>query len=624
MTSGLRGPMIAGLTILASAVGPGGAETASAGTFESILVDGDFGDWTPVPVAIGDPSGDHADAPVDLGQVWVANDDDYVYVRLEIGALLNNQGLGAPLLVHFDTDNSSSTGFVVHGIGSDLSYQFSPNGGTGARAFEGSPGDDQAALLGHGAIGAYSLPTVASTEFELRVRRDTYLPLQDKAAFEGTTFRLVLEARDSGGNTEDLAPDASGGLLYTLAAGSQPSPPDNDLARGAARHVRVMNYNIQSDGLFDGGRQAQLIRIFQAIQPDVIGIQEVWNHDETDVAAWFDTNLPLGGGASWFAAKGGRSQVTVSRWPFTVHVLAPGDELCTLIDLPDADYDHDFYLIDSHFKCCGTIGDSNDQQRQEAADRIIAWTRDLQNPGGLADLAEGTPIVHIGDLNLVGGPQPLVTLLTGDIVDNSTYGPDFPPDWDGTDNESSGPSHQDSQTFFTWRSDFSTFAPGKLDYIIYTGSAVELGNHFILDTQEMSPGKLALLGLQSDDTHQASDHLPVVQDFEPDPDTATSGGVPPVATSRIESATPNPFNPSTLITYSLPRSGDVRLRIYDLRGALVRSVLDQFIPAGRYASPWDGRDESGRLAGSGVYNARLEVRTTAGVEVATYKLVMIK
>jgi Subtilase family len=65
--------------------------------------------------------------------------------------------------------------------------------------------------------------------------------------------------------------------------------------------------------------------------------------------------------------------------------------------------------------------------------------------------------------------------------------------------------------------------------------------------------------------------------------------------------TPNPFNPITTIAFELPQPGAVSLRVFDLRGRSVRLLRDENLPAGRYRSTWDGRDDGGRSVASGVY-----------------------
>ena len=64
---------------------------------------------------------------------------------------------------------------------------------------------------------------------------------------------------------------------------------------------------------------------------------------------------------------------------------------------------------------------------------------------------------------------------------------------------------------------------------------------------------------------------------------------------------PNPFNPHTKIAFNLPRRGELSLRIYNLRGELVRILINEMRPAGEDFVVWDGSDDSGRGVASGMY-----------------------
>lgn len=75
---------------------------------------------------------------------------------------------------------------------------------------------------------------------------------------------------------------------------------------------------------------------------------------------------------------------------------------------------------------------------------------------------------------------------------------------------------------------------------------------------------------------------------------------------RVASIHPNPFNPSTQIEFSLPQHGRATLKVFDLRGRLVRSLLDASLDAGAHAAEWDGRSDDGSSVATGVYLYRLE------------------
>lgn len=80
----------------------------------------------------------------------------------------------------------------------------------------------------------------------------------------------------------------------------------------------------------------------------------------------------------------------------------------------------------------------------------------------------------------------------------------------------------------------------------------------------------------------------------------------PTAMLDRTSVCPNPFNPRTTIRFRLPEAGVARLRIFDVAGRLVRTLVDAELPEGGNEAAWDGRDDAGRDAGSGSYVARLD------------------
>ena len=87
---------------------------------------------------------------------------------------------------------------------------------------------------------------------------------------------------------------------------------------------------------------------------------------------------------------------------------------------------------------------------------------------------------------------------------------------------------------------------------------------------------------------------------------------------------PNPFNPETAIEYDLAVATRVRLEVFDLLGQRLRTLVDEPQAAGRYRRRWDGRDEHGREAASGVYFYRLETRRAAGGFQAVRKMLLVR
>jgi hypothetical protein len=68
---------------------------------------------------------------------------------------------------------------------------------------------------------------------------------------------------------------------------------------------------------------------------------------------------------------------------------------------------------------------------------------------------------------------------------------------------------------------------------------------------------------------------------------------------------PNPFNPRTTIKYELPAEQTVKLTIYNLRGQCIATLVNRKEPAGYYTVIWNGQDDQGQPAASGVYFYRL-------------------
>lgn len=103
----------------------------------------------------------------------------------------------------------------------------------------------------------------------------------------------------------------------------------------------------------------------------------------------------------------------------------------------------------------------------------------------------------------------------------------------------------------------------------------------------------------------------------------TPVGVPPAGEQLrlvLEQNTPNPFNPTTKIRYSLSHPTRVSLNIYNVSGRLVRNLVNEFQGASSYEVVWDGKDNSDRSAASGVYYYSLN----ADKKAETRKMILIR
>jgi len=104
----------------------------------------------------------------------------------------------------------------------------------------------------------------------------------------------------------------------------------------------------------------------------------------------------------------------------------------------------------------------------------------------------------------------------------------------------------------------------------------------------------------------------VFQDFTFVPEGGVSAVVdgsqdalPGAPDGRLFPAAPNPFNPQTTVRFALLADGSTELDVYDLKGRRVRTLVSGYLTAGEHQAVWDGRNDEGRVLGSGVYLVRL-------------------
>ena len=83
---------------------------------------------------------------------------------------------------------------------------------------------------------------------------------------------------------------------------------------------------------------------------------------------------------------------------------------------------------------------------------------------------------------------------------------------------------------------------------------------------------------------------------------------------------PNPFNPETTIRFSIPVSSEVIIKIYNLLGNEIKSLVFDYLPAGEHSAHWNGTDNSGQKVSSGLYIYRMKAGKYSDVK----KMMFIK
>lgn len=97
----------------------------------------------------------------------------------------------------------------------------------------------------------------------------------------------------------------------------------------------------------------------------------------------------------------------------------------------------------------------------------------------------------------------------------------------------------------------------------------------------------------------------------------------PVAVTGLLGNYPNPFNPSTTLHYSLAAPGQVRIEVFNSKGAKVRTLVDTPMAAGLHSISWDGTDDNGRTVTSGIYFSKFSERADSGSDFTSVKKMIV-
>ncbi|MBS3767136.1 MAG: T9SS type A sorting domain-containing protein [Candidatus Cloacimonetes bacterium] len=542
-----------------------------------IWMEGEFDDWVSIATIYSDTSGDQQSGDIDFGDLKIANDNRFVYFYLEIGAELNLQDQNE-ITLYLDTDNDTNTGTTVNGIGAEVKWIFGERQGSYYSRF----------TIYHQYIGLVTAPTVTSDRFEIAIDRDKILFGQQ--LFPDNSFRVVFHDNGPG---EDYLPNIGETVTYSFDNSSLPPLNSISLQKAAGSDFRVMTYNVLSNNLFEPDLSDEFDRIFSAADPDIIGLEEIYDKTPDQVKQKVESMLASSPGEEWYCdGIAGDDVFAVSRYPI-IESYALNKSGAFLIDLTPQ-IDSNLLLFVSHL----SFGDYN-EERQLEIDEMMAFIREAKEPGGILTLEENTPILIIGDLNLVGYAQQLETLLTGEIV-NDQFGPSFSPDWDSSDFADLCARSTDLPMYYTWYSEYSSYSPGRLDFMIYSDYVLSSERKFVMFTPEMQADTLSAYDLNPDDVTNASDHVPLISDFKVS--IPASASTNPLNDPIKLWNTPNPFSDYTQIKFSVPDYLEkLQLRIYNIKGEKVKSYSLKNKEEKFQSVTWNRNNSAGKPVMNGVY-----------------------
>ena len=382
---------------------------------------------------------------------------------------------GEPILAQ--ADGSLSVTWSPPGGGRPMRWEYASRGGS----IGPSP-------VSASEAGVRVHPTVRSSTFELGFEIEALGGLLGVGPTDPVGFRLA------DGET-------------TLLSGEIPWPelPPASLGRGlptpSAGTLRVVAWNVESNGLFHPDRRSSIGRVLRSLNADLLVLQELYDSTAVAVATALDTLLARGSGGGWNVRKAGDV------------VLASRDSLGRAVDTGFHDFGRaaaatwhrpgrpPILAVGAHLPCCNGGSPPADRRRAFLLRQIASMIADLSRPDESEAPAPRLQLV-VGDLNLVGEADALDPLVRsgGDGGRTPFVVLDAP--------------HLDGEETYTWFRPGAGFAPGRLDYaLVDSASASRVERAFVLDEGDLQDARAA--GILGGDISRASDHLPLVIDLIP-------------------------------------------------------------------------------------------------------------
>ena len=457
---------------------------------DRFLIDGDIGDFKEVPHHFYKDTMFHPDTGINIRQVYTAHDDRYFYIGFTSQKTLNLTG-GNPrkgqVYLYLDTDQKRKTGYLTGALGADITVDFTRKIVRWNQQPESAIQLDQA--------GIRLMPTTSDTTFEVAIARKVNVE-HDTVHLDD---RISWQIADQRG--DETLPAYDSAFQYRFKGQKVAASKPIELAKPAEDGFRLVSHNTLNNGLINEDRAPYLRRIYRFLKPDVVTLNECWDVSAPKAQRFFNTQVTKNQSKSWHAVKLDEGNIILSRYTMgrKWHINDSFRLSAAMVQHPD----EPFMLINAHLSCC----DQN-QKRKKQARALMEFIDDAQEPGGRLSIQSGTPIVVAGDMNLVGEGI-TKAMLTGD----TTAIKGFKPDWDYTSLNIAGTPHSHGRFTYTWQSLESGWPAGKLDYICFTGSVLNLINHYTFITQKLPDDLLKQGTLDAHTTSNASDHYPLVADF---------------------------------------------------------------------------------------------------------------
>ncbi len=285
-----------------------------------------------------------------------------------------------------------------------------------------------------------------------------------------------------------FAPTTVSTTFEVRVSKASPEADPNSFSFNKEGDFRVVCWNVHFGSLLEKKELAS--RMLKALEPDVLLLQELDGDDTTEELTKF---LEEALSSTWIVRSNESSgEKPQRRLKCAIATSTPslqsfqiGEPPLKAIGAITSFEEKPINFVSLHLRCCGGPNSEAEHQRQEEARAIHNTIDNMQSPR----------FVIAGDWNLVGTTKPL-EIVKGEMFQSVEA---FQPD---------------GRVMATWSDATSSFTPGRLDWMLYSPQFLQVQKCFVLDSADLDRDTLNAHHLQSDDTANFSDHLPLVADFK--------------------------------------------------------------------------------------------------------------
>ncbi len=496
-----------------------------------VVIDGSFDDWASTAPALNDATDDAPVGFVDFGSVKIRHDRDAVYFLVNVGRIVTAQRLPGTVSLLLDVDGDANTGTSEHGLdGVDIVLEFPlPNErmpgtpGAGIRLRALSNGGRTSEPLNAYSVGFLLAPVHAGNVFEARIdRRGAIGPTPP--LFQGERFHGKFVAMDLDNKHVDSTEVFSHALTRTTASRTPTADPSIDpLRRITGTDFRILFWNVSRGAHIRNPEP--FARILGAVRPDIVVFDEVPPTTNAEEIARFLQEAFIMDSWNVSFGKGGNDQRTIIASQMPVETAEPFrsvpwadnavDVLVAMSPGPDAEVkarewlgetvptngalvdtaDGRLLVAGFDFQCCGGYETIQDRRRILEAEAVN---------GALRRTVASTKVDGViagGDLNLVGDPA-VASIMSSEAAP------------DGSDLQLARALQLDGLSDATWASPDEPFVPGRLDVVAYSKGSLAVKRAFVFDSSDINQRWQAYYGVRAGDNPDASDHFPIVVDFQ--------------------------------------------------------------------------------------------------------------